>query len=211
MGRWLDRIKNTNTAPSEPTTSQVSSAFSVPQPSKSHEMTANLMSNDSSVSFVSHRDKLLQHLRRKKSLGHRVEILRILIRRIMVEIRDQKSSDQSTFIVNDSTVEAIVDLELANYEYDLEKAIDSCRCMAPEPVLFCKCGYRHPFCSCDGTPASDVVTCNSCKHFTPDAIGDGAGIGTCALGVESTQELSGKTPLFRYSNRHCDKFNEIKL
>lgn len=211
MGRWLDRIKNTNVASSEPATQQVSSVLSASQPSKNPETASNNISNSSSVSFVGIKDKLLEHLKRKKSLGHRIEILRILVRRIMISIKYENKKNRNTFIVNDKTVEEIVDYELAHHGYDLENAIDSCRSTAPEPELFCKCGYQPPFCSCGGISIPGIVTCNTCEHFTPDKIGDGGGIGSCALGVESTQEVSGKMPLFRYSKRHCDKFVEKSL
>lgn len=53
-----------------------------------------------------------------------------------------------------------------------------------------------------------IVTCNQCKHFIGDKIGDGAGIGDCSIGIEWTQEVRGRLPLFRYAERHCNKFTQ---
>jgi len=54
-----------------------------------------------------------------------------------------------------------------------------------------------------------AVACNDCKYFTPDSIGDGAGIGDCALGVKWTQEYNGRRPLFRYAERDCSSFSKL--
>ncbi|AOW57833.1 TPA: hypothetical protein F8A23_08735 [Legionella pneumophila] len=72
-----------------------------------------------------------------------------------------------------------------------------------------QCGYRNPFCSCKLPPKSGMVTCNSCNYFTVDIIGDGAGIGSCELGIKWTQEFNGRMPLFRYSERYCEQFNKL--
>ena len=55
----------------------------------------------------------------------------------------------------------------------------------------------------------EIVTCNACERFSPDKIGDGAGIGSCELGVKWTQEFNGRMPLFRYSERHCKQFSKL--
>jgi len=52
----------------------------------------------------------------------------------------------------------------------------------------------------------EKVVCDDCKYFTIDSIGDGAGIGDCALGVTWTQEYNGRRPLYRYAKRYCSKF-----
>lgn len=71
------------------------------------------------------------------------------------------------------------------------------------------CGYNKPFCSCK-IPCPGTVTCNDCRLFIPDNIGDGVGIGRCELGVTWTTVFNRrKMPLYRYSERYCDKF--IKL
>jgi hypothetical protein len=206
MGRWLNRIKTTNTASKEPAAPQVSSVLSV---STLTDRSNSVATNEGFVSSVSARHKQLLHLKRKKSLGHRIQILRILIWRILNDIRHEKNTGQAAFIVNDSAVESLIDYEIIHHDYDLEAAIDSCRSAAREPVLFCKCGYQPPFCSCGGIPIPGIVSCHSCVHFSSDKIGDGAGVGRCAVGVESTQEVYGCMPLFRYVNRHCDKFSGV--
>jgi hypothetical protein len=55
----------------------------------------------------------------------------------------------------------------------------------------------------------DKVSCNSCEHFIPDAVGDGVGIGECGLGIKWTQEYNGRMPLYRYTERHCDRFSNL--
>lgn len=57
-------------------------------------------------------------------------------------------------------------------------------------------------------PDLQIVTCNTCELFTPDKIGDGAGIGNCELGIKWTQEFTGRMPLYRYSERHCKQFSK---
>lgn len=56
---------------------------------------------------------------------------------------------------------------------------------------------------------STIVSCNKCEHFTPDQIGDGAGIGNCDMCVKWTQEFNGRRPLYRYSDRHCEKLGKL--
>jgi len=73
---------------------------------------------------------------------------------------------------------------------------------------YCQCGYNKPFCSCN-IISPGMVTCNTCEHFTPDIIGDGSGIGNCGLEVKWTQEFTGRMPLFRYSERHCQQFSKL--
>jgi hypothetical protein len=55
--------------------------------------------------------------------------------------------------------------------------------------------------------ATQIIACNDCIHFTPDKIGDGAGIGSCSCDINWTQEINGRSPLFRYTKRHCNDFN----
>lgn len=54
-----------------------------------------------------------------------------------------------------------------------------------------------------------IVSCNKCEHFTPDQIGDGAGIGNCDMGVKWTKEWHGRMPLYRYTERHCEQFSKL--
>jgi len=53
----------------------------------------------------------------------------------------------------------------------------------------------------------EAVACDACKYFTPDSIGDGAGIGDCAFGVKCTKEYNERRPLYRYAKRHCSSFS----
>jgi hypothetical protein len=55
----------------------------------------------------------------------------------------------------------------------------------------------------------DIVNCNACEHFTPDAIGDGFCIGERYLGIKWTLECDGRRLLYRYADRHCDKFSKL--
>lgn len=76
--------------------------------------------------------------------------------------------------------------------------------------LICsQCGYFKSLCECAPGCNPQIVTCNGCEHFTPDKIGDGAGIGNCSLGITWTQEYNGRRPLFRYSERHCSNFSKL--
>ena len=61
----------------------------------------------------------------------------------------------------------------------------------------------------DTQKSLSIVSCNNCEHFTPDQIGDGAGIGNCDMGVKWTQEFDGRRLLYRYADRHCEKFSKL--
>lgn len=61
-------------------------------------------------------------------------------------------------------VEDLIDRELKQNEYDLEKIIDHYRKIAPPPAIYdprCKCGYIPPFCVCnqDITNSHSALTC----------------------------------------------------
>lgn len=58
-------------------------------------------------------------------------------------------------------------------------------------------------------PTIKVVQCDLCMYFTPDIIGDGVGIGHCALNVKFTREVHGKMPLYRYAERHCVQYKQL--
>lgn len=49
-------------------------------------------------------------------------------------------------------------------------------------------------------PRPHPVLCVECQHWTPDAIGDGDGIGTCAVGGSP----SGQMPAYPQAERTCD-------
>lgn len=67
-------------------------------------------------------------------------------------------------------------------------------------VVRLDCGDNVSLCSCD-----------RCEYFTPDPVGDGAGIGQCKKGIEWTQEPSGRLALFRYAYRYCRVFSKLIL
>lgn len=56
---------------------------------------------------------------------------------------------------------------------------------------------------------SKTVCCDNCRHFTPDKVGDGVGIGACNLGITWTQECRGRMPLYRFADRHCSYFSKV--
>ena len=60
------------------------------------------------------------------------------------------------------------------------------------------------------SPVLKVVQCSYCTYFTPDSIGDGAGIGTCIFNVKWTQETHGRLPLYRYAERHCVQYKQLE-
>lgn len=72
------------------------------------------------------------------------------------------------------------------------------------------CGYNKPFCLCN-IPYPGELTCDVCKYFTPDTIGDGAGIGHCDLGIIWTQSPNGRVPLYRYTDRYCKQFTKLMI
>jgi len=166
--------------------------------------------NDRVLTFVrTHKNDLLcalydEHHERKRILRQgRIEVLRVILRRYL------KPGTPGVSAVTATEVEEFLDDVLRYFNYDLERAITHYDNITPAPILTCQCGLRPPFCTCSGIPIAGVVTCNSCKHFTPDNIGDGTGIGECVCGVEWTMaalSLQGRMPLYRYANRRCNQF-----
>lgn len=55
----------------------------------------------------------------------------------------------------------------------------------------------------------EPIQCNKCKHFMPDTIGDGAGIGHCEMNIKWTSNSHGKMPLYRYADRYCVQYKQI--
>lgn len=167
--------------------------------------------NDKVITFVrEHKNELLcvlseEHQEKKQALGYRLDILRILLRRFM----EHSLPNNPDIKISIKSVEERLDSTLQDYDYNLTEAINFFNSITPTPILTCKCGFNPPFCSCGGIPIPGVITCNKCEHFTPDVIGDGGGIGNCERHVQSTQELNGLLPLFRYAKRHCNKFSKL--
>jgi hypothetical protein len=87
------------------------------------------------------------HSRKKEALGHRVQVLRVLIRNYYKE--KQLSFLEGDFV---NHCEAVLDNMLSRFSYDLEMIIDSWRNIVPElkqqPITCEKCGYRPVFCRC---------------------------------------------------------------
>lgn len=84
------------------------------------------------------------HRELKRGLGHRLVVLRNYIRRCY---GDDWVND--SFHWNE--LEDWLDCALKENDYDLERAIDYYRSIAPEPKIIdgrCKCGYMSPFCAC---------------------------------------------------------------
>lgn len=92
-------------------------------------------------------DKTKDHQRKKEQLGHRVQVLRVLVRRHYAAKRDAFTEDQFC-----KQVEAVLDNVLHKYDYDLEHCIDSFRKIVPAlqsvPTVCTVCEYRPPFCLC---------------------------------------------------------------
>jgi hypothetical protein len=190
-------------------------------------LSPKLLINDKMISFIrKHKQALLTalyqeqdkhkalHLERKRALrSGRLEIFRILLRRFL---NDPKCRDmvnyKGSLPINDKAVADYLDMELLNFDYDIEATIDIYRIYTPigdpSTITCAKCGYNPQFCSC-GTVPVGMVACDACEHFTPDQIGDGGGIGTCGVQIKSTQEINGRMPLYRYAHRHCDKFSKL--
>lgn len=84
------------------------------------------------------------HYERKRSLGHRLVVLRNYIKRCYGD-KWVNNSEQW------SALENWLDCALKENDYDIERAIDYYRSIAPEPKVIdgrCKCGYMPPFCNC---------------------------------------------------------------
>lgn len=54
----------------------------------------------------------------------------------------------------------------------------------------------------------ELIQCNKCKHFMPDTIGDGSGIGQCVMNIKWTSSSHGKMPLYRYADRYCVQYQQ---
>lgn len=121
--------------------------------------------NDKVISFVrAHKNDLLyalhdetpeKHLERKNALHPgRLHIMKVLIRRFLnVESCRQMVNYKDKLPINDNAIEDYLEMELVNFDYDLEAMINMYRHYTP-PVnnfsITCKkCGYNPPFCSCE--------------------------------------------------------------
>ena len=87
------------------------------------------------------------HAKRKIELGHRVQVLRVLIRKYYGDKKLQYTEDDFS-----KHCEAVLDNMLSRFDYDLEMIIDSWRNVEPAlkqtPIVCVKCSYRPVFCLC---------------------------------------------------------------
>lgn len=87
------------------------------------------------------------HMRKKAKLGHRVQVLRVLIINYYRNRRYEYNEDD--FMKH---CEAVLDNTLARFNYNLEAIIDKWREVASEfkdyPSTCKLCEYRPPFCLC---------------------------------------------------------------
>lgn len=116
--------------------------------------------NNLMIDFIrEHKNKLLTalyqeqdelkklHQDKKRALGHRLVVLRNYLKRIYWKSENWINDEEHL-----AELEELVDWALKSNEYDLEKAIDYFRVIAPAPKIIdgrrCKCGYMLPFCLC---------------------------------------------------------------
>lgn len=112
--------------------------------------------NDKVLTFVrTYKNELLcalydERQERKQALYQgRLEILKVLLRRFLSDPNCRKMVNyKGSPIINGAAIEAYLDTELLNFDYDIEAMIDMYRVYTSAPTLKCKCGYRPPFCSC---------------------------------------------------------------
>lgn len=163
MGRWLNRIENWQecvptklTKPSSVSfVSSISSTFQdekFPETNRTDTLNSKITENNptverGSVSFVGSSSSLFLHRKHKRALRQgRLEILKLILLRIL------KAGNPATIFVSADEHELFTDNVLIGFKYDLEKAIDYYRSIAPEPPIILaqcvKCGYRPLFCSC---------------------------------------------------------------
>jgi len=112
--------------------------------------------------------------------------LHVLKMHIQHRLRAEKHYTPTDKEINDSLGTILVESD-----YDLENAIST---------------HQFAIDLYTQTSLETAITCDACKHFSPDRIGDGAGIGSCELKVPWTQGNNGRVPLYRYARRHCDGF-----
>jgi hypothetical protein len=87
------------------------------------------------------------HVLKKKSLGARVQVLRVLVRNYYLSKKEKYT--EYDFIRH---CEAVLDNTLVKYSYDLENIISLWANVSPSlkdyPITCKNCGYRPPFCGC---------------------------------------------------------------
>src|ERR1700722_13891912 len=84
-----------------------------------------------------------EHIAKRKALGYRVDVLKVLISRLL---------NKNFTSASQHALEEFIDKVLKEFKYNLEKAIDHYRGIAPKPATTLAqcdtCGYRSLFCKC---------------------------------------------------------------
>lgn len=109
-----------------------------------------------------------------------------------------QSGEAKDLLVGISTISKIsssspVDLPPSSSSMDINKIAPASAKVA-NPANFDKSNKIH------------MATCDACEFFSQDQTGSGAGIGRCKHGIEWTEEISGRMPLYRYARRYCNRF-----
>lgn len=60
------------------------------------------------------------------------------------------------------------------------------------------------------TNLREVVTCDSCKHFTKNQNGDKTAIGTCGLGKLHTNHTGSQLVLYGHAKRYCLQYSKYQ-
>lgn len=165
MGRWLKQIgKYAESIPTKLTKPGfVSFVGTIPgrfQDQENFESIKKITSNNEVikqnkkgfVSFVS----TVPELKRALHQG-RLEVFRILLRSFLNDSKCRAIMNyQGGMPIDNKAVEDYLDLELVNFDYDLELMIDMYRHYAPipnrTPSNCLKCGYNLLFCGCKTAP-----------------------------------------------------------
>lgn len=112
--------------------------------------------------YEERRDTEAKHRERKSALRQgRIEVLKVLLRRFLNdptcrEMVNYKNCKYGTpladdIIITDLALEEYLDIELVNFDYELEDMITMYQHYTPpaKPYnILCDCGYMPPFCKC---------------------------------------------------------------
>lgn len=123
-----------------------------------------------------------------------IEQIKVAKLRTLIEMVGKHSGEDEEFL------KEYIEDQVKAWLHDLDPAIACFQDLAdkiPKPRIFKPAPLKH-------------ITCNECSNFLPDSIGDGAGIGSCAVGVIWTEDSRGRSPLYRYAERRCDLFSRLK-
>lgn len=111
---------------------------------ENQQLAENKKAKESQVLLANERSR--SHYKKKKELGGRVQVCRILIQRYYNIRRDEFASEDDYI----KSCEAVLDNVLVRYEYNIELIIDKWKDIVPKLKKYpdtCKnCGYKPPFC-----------------------------------------------------------------